>query len=338
MKRTMAWVCLLAGLAVSCTQAAPAPPRWVLVAHLRVGQTPGPVTLGGDWAFVPDMSDGTVSQIARASGRLVATITVGDPKVLRSMGCAPDSVHAYYSGSWGWRACDTPYAIAWDGAYLWALDNGRHQLVRVDPNKHVVDHRVDLPGAGWSIAVGEGKAWVSGYPEHALYAIDVRTQLLTAVVKDLDLGPATLAYGAGAVWVVCAAGSDGIGYLDRIDPATAKVVGRHPIEWWSEDVAATRDQVYVRGSFGGDISRINVASGALQWTEPGPGFIGRQGIDQLGPTASGVWMSGPATALIDAETGQITDKIPVASSAVAADAGEVWLLEIDGSVGEFKWK
>lgn len=338
MRQALAWLCVLGCVGVACSQATPAQPRWVRAAHVHVGQTPGPVALGGEWAFVPNMSDGTVSQIARSTGREVATITVTDPKVLRSVGCAPDSVHAYYSGSWGWRACDTPYAIAWDGAYLWALDNGRHQLVRIDPTQHVVDHRVDLPGAGWSITVGAGKAFVSGYPDHALYVVDLQSQLLTAVIKNLDLGPATLAYGAGAVWVNCVAGTDGVGYLDRIDPVTAKVVGRYPIEWWSEDVAAANGRVYMRGSFGGDIIQINVDTGAVEWTQPGPGFIGRQGIDKLGPVANGVWVSGPITVRIDAATGQIADRIPVTSVAVEADAGEVWLMEIDGSVSEFKWQ
>jgi hypothetical protein len=65
-----------------------------MLAHLQVGQTPGPVTLGAPWAFVPDMSDGAVTQIDRSNGRIVGTIKVGDPKVLRDMGCATDSVHA----------------------------------------------------------------------------------------------------------------------------------------------------------------------------------------------------------------------------------------------------
>ena len=91
------------------------------------------LAVSGNYVYVANMSDGTVSQIDRASGRTVATIAVADPKVLRAQGCAPDSVHAYYSGSWGWRACDTPYAIGWDGNSLWALDNGNRQLVRVDP-------------------------------------------------------------------------------------------------------------------------------------------------------------------------------------------------------------
>jgi hypothetical protein len=186
--------------------------------------------------------------------------------------------------------------------------------------------------------MGEGKAFVSGYPEHALYVVDVQSQLITAVVKNLDLGPATLAYGAGAVWVNCVVGTDGVGYLDRIDPVAAHVVARYPIEWWSEDVASAQDTVYMRGSFGGDITRIDTGSGAAHWTQSGPGFIGRQGIDQLGIAANGVWVSGPTTVLFDAEKGQVIDRIQVPSTAVAADGGEVWLLEVDGSIGKFKWQ
>jgi len=92
------------------------------------------------------------------------------------------------------------------------------------------------------------------------------------------------------------AGTNGVGHLDRVDPATMKVVGRYPIEWWSEDVATAQGKVYVRGSFGGDITRINIDTGAVQWTQPGPGFIGRQGIDQLGATATGVPAAGATAA------------------------------------------
>ncbi len=147
-----------------------------MVASTKVGQTPGPITLGGQWAFVANMSDGTVSQIQRSTGKVVATIPVADPKVLRAEGCAPDSVHAYYSGSWGWRACDTPYAIGWDGSSLWALDNGNQQLVRIDPNTHKTAEHVGLPGMGWSVAFGAGKGWVSGWNDHSLYVVDVQAR------------------------------------------------------------------------------------------------------------------------------------------------------------------
>lgn len=307
-----------------------------MVAHVKVGQTPSPVTLADRWAFVANMSDGTVTQIERASAKVVATITVADPKVLRSQGCAPDSVHAYYSGSWGWRACDTPYAIGWDGSSLWALDNGNQQLVRVDPVSHQAADRILLPGIGWSLAFGDGRAWISGYADHSLYVVDLQTRKLAKVVADLDSGPATLVDGAGAVWVVCVRGVNGVGHLDRIDPATANVVGRYDIEWWSTGVITESGAVYIRGSYGGDVSRVNASTGAVEWTQPGPGFIGRQGIDELGATPSGIWLDGPTTVRIDPSNGQIADSIPVPSSSVATGSNEVWMTQLDGSIAEFK--
>jgi hypothetical protein len=330
---------LAAGALAACSQDRPQPVvhGWTLVAHVKVGQTPGPVTLGGRWAFVANMGDGTVSEIDRSSGRLVATIKVADPAVLRAQGCAPDSVHAYYSGSWGWRMCDTPYATAWDGSSLWALDNGRRQLVRVDPNTHQTTDHIGLPGTGWSIAISGSTAYVSGFAaDHSLYVADLQSRRLMTTISNLDRGPATLAAGPTGIWVVC--GRAGTGHLDRIDPATDQVAGRYPAEWWSTAVVAYRDSVYVRGTYGGDISRVDAATGATVWNQPGPGFIGRQGIDQLGPAPDGVWMSGPTTARVDPATGMIADTIPVSSSTVAAGDGQVWLVELDGSVAEFVYR
>jgi outer membrane protein assembly factor BamB len=308
-----------------------------MVASVKVGQTPGPVTLGGQWAFVANMSDGTVTQIERKTGKAVATIAVADPKVLRAQGCAPDSVHAYYSGSWGWRLCDTPYAIGWDGSSLWALDNGNQQLVRIDPSTHKTAEHVALPGMGWSVAFGDGKGWVSGWNDHSLYVVDLAALKLADVVTDLDHGPAMLAAGAGAVWVICVRG-EGIGHLDRIDLATDKLTGRYDIEWFSTAVITASGAVYVRGTYGGDISRINASTGRVEWTQPGPGFIGRQGIDELGASSTGVWLSGPTTARIDPATGQIADRIPSPSSSVTAAENEIWLMQLTGSAAEFKWK
>ena len=307
-----------------------------MVAHATVGQTPGPIALGGHWAFVANMSDGTVSQIDRANGRVIATIPITSPRVLRDQGCAPDSVHAFYSGSWGWRACDTPYAIAWYGGMLWALDNGNHTLWGVDPARHLISQRITLPGTGWGLALNGGRAYVSGFEDnHALYVADLQSHQVTTI-HDLDTGPATLIADASGVWVNCVRA--GTGHLDRIDPATNQVSNRYPIEWWSTAIVADSGAIYVRGTFGGDISRVDPATGAVVWTQPGPGFIGRQGIDQLGPAANGIWMSGPTTARVDLASGQIVDKISVPSASVASADGEVWVMRLDGSVAKFQFK
>jgi DNA-binding beta-propeller fold protein YncE len=307
-----------------------------MVAETRVGQTPSPVVLGGKWAFIANMSDGTVTQIARATGKVVATIRVASPAVLRAQACAPDSVHAYYSGSWGWRACDTPYAIAWDGKMLWALDNGHRWLVPIDPLKHVAVGRIQLPGTGWGLAIASGVAYVSGFADNqALYVADLRSGTVTTI-GGLDLGPAMLAAAPSGVWVACARA--GTGHLDRIDPATGQVTGRFPMEWWSTAVALAPDSVYVRGTFGGDVTRYDPASGAVIWSQPGPGFIGRQGIDQITPTPAGVWMAGPTTALVDQASGSISQTIKAPSESVAAGDGEVWIVELNGSVAKFQLK
>lgn len=336
-------VALVAVSAAACSesaQAVPAPTApshgWTMVAETRVGRTPGPVVLGGQWAFVANMSDGTVTQMARSTGKVVATINVANPAVLRSQGCAPDSVHAYYSGSWGWRYCDTPYAIAWDGTMLWALDNGNRWLVPIDPVRHVADGRIQLPGTGWSIAIASGVAYVSGFADNqALYAADLRSRAVTTV-NGLDSGPAMLVADASGVWVACARA--GTGHLDRIDPATGRVTGRFPMDWWSTAVALGQGSVYVRGTFGGDITRYDPASGAIAWSQPGPGFIGRQGIDQMAAASNGVWMAGPSTALVDQATGTIIQSIKVPSESVAAGGGEVWIVELNGSVAKFQLK
>lgn len=323
----------------ACSQATPSPPAahgWTMVARSRVGQTPGPVVLGGQWAFVANMSDGTVTEMRRSDGRVVATIKVAETRTLRDQGCAPDSVHAYYSGSWGWRACDTPYATAWDGSALWALDNGTHTLWRVDPVRRQVDGSVELPGTGWSVAVKDRVAYVSGFADnHALYVADLTTHHVTAL-HDLDTGPATLTADATGVWVDCVRAS--VGRLDRIDPALNEVVDRYSIEWWSTAITSDNGGIFVRGTYGGDISRVDPASGAIAWTMPGPGFIGRQGMDQLGPADDGIWMSGPTTSRVDLATGRISATIPMPSSTVAAGNGEVWLTELDGSVAKFVLK
>jgi DNA-binding beta-propeller fold protein YncE len=312
-------------------------PGWTVVAEHAVGRTPGPVTIGGRWAFVPNMSDGTVTQLDRGTGRIIATIVVADPKVLRAQGCAPDSVHAYYSGSWGWRACNTPYAIAWDGSSLWALDNGRKQLIRVDPiTRSVIDH-INLPGTGWDLGVSGTTAWVSGNDaDHSVYVVDLSRHSVIATNSELDQGTAALAAGSGGVWVLCVRGASG--HLDRIDPVTKQVVDRYPAEWWSTAVIESGNAVYVRGTYGGDISRINPESGAVEWTQPGPGFIGTNGLDELGATPDGIWLSGPMTARIDPTSGRIVEMIRVSSTSAAAEGNELWLGLLDGSIVELRHK
>jgi DNA-binding beta-propeller fold protein YncE len=326
-------VILIAAVVAACTQA-PRSPVWKMVVRTQVGRTPGPVTLGGAWAFVPNMSDGTVTQIDRITGRTVATIRVGDPQTLLNQGCNPGSEHAYYWGSWGWRKCDTPYAIAWDGTALWALDNGLSQLVRVDPALHRTTDRISLPATGWAIAITGSTAWVSGYADHVLFHVDLNSKQVIAVIRNLDLRPASLTVANDEVWVACG-GADGIGYLDRIDPPAALALARYPIGWYSDDVIADVGAIFVRT--GGVVTRVNIRTGATEWSTVGPGFLGRPGIDEIGVAPNGLWLSGSSTQRMNPVTGQIAESIAIPSAAVTFGGGELWTLELDGTVTESVW-
>ena len=103
-------------------------------------------------------------------------------------------------------------------------------------------------------------------------------------------------------------------------------------QWWRTAVVAHGRALYVRGTNGGDISRLDSATGAVVWTQPGPGFIGNFGLDQLGLAADGIWLSGPTTARLDPATGKIAETIRLASNSAAAGNNELWLVLLDGSV------
>jgi hypothetical protein len=326
---------LLLAVTAGCT-VSPSPAHgWVRVAHVQAGPTTSPVVLGDSWAFVANMGDGTVTQIDRASGKVVARIAVADTRLLREKDCAPTSVHAYYSGSWGWRDCNSPYAMAYGDSSLWAIDNGRDRLVRIDPHLHAAVDQVNLPGSGWGIAISGTTAWVSGNEAaNSLYQVDLRQHRVVATIGDLDDGTAAVVAGPNAVWVLCARA--GTGHLDRVDPVAARVTARYPIEWWSPTAVMDAGAVYIRGTFGSDISRVNADTGAVEWKQPGPGFLGPAGIDELGLTKDGLWMSGPSTVRIDPTSGRTVETLRTTSASVAAAPNELWLVLLDGSVAEYR--
>jgi hypothetical protein len=214
--------------------------------------------------------------------------------------CSTTSEHAYYFGSWGLRKCDTPYAIAWDGSALWALDNGLREVVNIDPST-ASDHRGD-PAARHGLG-------------HRVFRLD--------------------SLGGRAIRTTCCTKSiSAPGYIDRVDPLSMRVAGRYPIGWYSDDVIEHDGAIFVRT--GGLLSRFNTDIDAIEWSTSGPGFLGRPGIDELGVASDGIWLSGSSTERMDPRTGRILESIQIGSAAVAVSDGRLWLLELDGTVTEMR--
>jgi DNA-binding beta-propeller fold protein YncE len=322
-----------ANLMLACDQSS-TEHGWRPTMHVRTSELAGPVTVGGHWAFVPNMAAGSVTEIDMRSERIVATIQLADPKVLRAQGCAPDSVHAYDSRSWGWRACDTPYAIAWDGTDLLALDNGDRQLIRVDPEAGRIVDRVDLPGTGWAIAADSVTAWVSDWDDDAMFVVNLASATVVATISGLAQGPSWITVANNTVWLVCARA---VGRLYRIDATAQRIIGFSEVAPWSNAITAAGGAVFVRGDNGGEIARLDGITGDAVWRRDAPAFLGRPGIDEIAVVGGDLWLSGPTTQAIDLRTGRFVGSIPVASEAVGGEGDDLWLLELDGSVGEYRY-
>ena len=116
---------------------------------------------------------------------------------------------------------------------------------------------------------------------------------------------------------------------------------RYAAEWWSTAIVPYGSSIYVRGTYGGDISRVDASTGTLLWSQPGPGFIGPAYAGakvENDAVSNGVWMAGPTTVRIDPATGQIAEKIPIPSASVATGDRQVWLVELTGQIAEFAYR
>jgi YVTN family beta-propeller protein len=136
-----------------------------------------------------------VTRIELATGRAVATVTVGRAPL--DLAVTPGAVWVTNSGGGGDR------------------------VARIDPRTNRLAGRPVRTGASpQSLAVGGGSLWVANHDAGTVTRID---QASGTVVADIPVPsePHRVAYGAGAVWV----GNWHDNSVSRIDPATNRVVG-----------------------------------------------------------------------------------------------------------------
>jgi streptogramin lyase len=111
---------------------------------------------------------------------------------------------------------------------IW-LTLGLHSVIGMDPSsRQMISAQIHIPEAN-GIAVGEGAVWVSEYSV-GMAKIDPQTGGVTPIpvpgpTSTGFIGLSGVGIGFGSVWV-----SDVLeGFVDRIDPATLKVIASIPI-------------------------------------------------------------------------------------------------------------
>jgi YVTN family beta-propeller protein len=216
-----------------------------------------------------------VTRIDLASGRRVATVTVGRAPL--DLAVTPGAVWAPNAGGGGdsvaridpetnrlagrpVRTGASPQSLAVGGGSLWVANHDAQTVTRIDLASGKVVADIPVPSEPHRVAYGAGAAWVGNWHDNSVSRIDPETNRVVGSPIPIGLHHAgNLVVGAGSVWVtsdyrVDAAAEDVV--VVRIDPQTNRAVdtiavGGHPI-----DVAATEGAVWVSVANPGRLLRI----------------------------------------------------------------------------------
>jgi streptogramin lyase len=181
-----------------------------------------------------------------------------------------------------------------------APNQGPAHVQQIDPASGAVIVDVTLPDSGpYALAVGDGTVWVraqQGEASTALFKIDVATQKIVAtIVGQKDGG---LVVTPSAVWMNDKSG------LERVDPATAKVIATIPLvaagPYTSLGVVAGPLGIWTANSYTGQLQHIdtmhNTAGPALQIAK------GNESIEWLAEVNRALWVEEYPNRLVQLDT------------------------------------
>jgi YVTN family beta-propeller protein len=216
-----------------------------------------------------------VTRVDLATGRMVATVTVGRAPL--DLAATPGAVWVTNSGGGGDRVARidpqtnrlvgrpvrtgaSPQSLAVGGGSLWVANHDAGTVTRIDQASGKVLADIPVPSEPHRVAYGAGAVWVGNWHDNSVSRIDPATNRV--VGSPIPIGAhhaGNLVVGAGGVWVTSDYRVDGAAedvVVVRIDPQANRAVetiavGGHPI-----DVAATPGAVWVSVANPGTLLRI----------------------------------------------------------------------------------
>lgn len=333
-----AWLLTLMFLAACSPSSHPSqPPNGPVLASITVGARPGTAAVGAGAVWVPNTGDGTISKIDPSTNGVVKTIRIGDAQALYKERCEPyGSVHSFMGPTFTVRRCDLPSAVAVGNGLVWATQNAARAIVALDPHDGHHLRTIPLGVTPFELAAGDGMVWVTSYQDETIERVDPATNAVVATINELGRGPSGLVIGPQAVWVA----NSRAGTVLRIDPATNQVVATIPMPCPAPcsygavplAIAAGPDAVWVRNEGIATLTRIDPRTNAVVSTVDIDAFYGRDGVDAIAITASGVWLSGLSLQRIDPVTGQPAGKLQETGITLAYGNGSLWVTDILGRV------
>ena len=288
--------------------------------------------LGAGALWVPNAGDGTVSRVDTTSGRVVASIKVGDPTAFTRRDMCTGGVHSYHNESIEIRICDSPSAVAVAGGAVWAAKNEDDAIVRIDPATNAVTQTVPIGGTPWSMLGTPDELWVSDFNDDMLVRVDPATGSIVREVTGLEHGPTEMLLTADGLWVL----NYRVNRVTRLDRASARAVAVIDTDINPQALALVGDEVWVRTQHG-MVDRIDPRANAIVGRFAASDGQGRPAVDRVAVTPSGVWFPGLTLRRFDPASLTIVAEIPVASYAVVPDAdGSLWVLDVAGSLEKIR--
>jgi ABC-type transport system substrate-binding protein len=225
------------------------------------------------------------------------------------------------------RLPGVPSDVVFDRRSAWALLGDQQQVAQIDVKRHTVTRTVKLPFPAGGIAIGGGAVFVTerdGAPGVA--RISTRTGRVTARWTVETRGvrssePSGIAAGAGSVWLargaevvrvdagsgrvrhrfpltltatllqfaagdLWAASSEN-GRVEKIDPATDRIVARVTLHGWLSAMAVAGGSVWVTAVPDDVVFRLNVDDASVQGQTRGAG-----GAESLASAPGAIFVAG----------------------------------------------
>jgi YVTN family beta-propeller protein len=326
----------LALVCAGCGNTTPVSVQPVL-ASVAVGARPATPVVGEGAVWVPDTGDGTISKIDTLTNRVVKTIRIGDAQAFYKKRCEPyGSVHSFMGPTFTVRRCDLPSAVAVGNGLVWATKNDTRAIVALDPKDGHPVGTIPIDATPFELSATDGMVWVTSYQDETIERIDPRTRAVVATITQLGQGPAGLSIGPQAVWVT----NSRAGTVLRIDPATNRVAATitipcpAPCTYGAVPLAivAGPDSVWVRNEGIATLTRIDPRTNAVVSTVDIAPFYGRDGVDAIAITPSGIWLTGLSLQRIDPVTGKPAGTIQQTGVTLAYGGGSLWVTNILGRV------
>ena len=172
-------------------------------------------------------------------------------------------------------------AIAVAGSRVWVATNPivtsptvarRGSLVSIDAGTNRIVGKAISLLLPTGIAVAAGRLWISN-GQHAKFGrvtyIDPKTRRILGSIATPG-APESIVVAAGSVWV----GESDSGQVVRINPRTAKVVGR-PITTGGAllQLATAKTAIWVADDYHGRLLAIDPGSGRITWRRSAPGIL-----------------------------------------------------------------